>query len=232
MKVLFAVFVLWFYTSVNAQSFSGKLMNPLEKMPEMDIMIWPMGMDKAVNIGKLTAEGILEFHFPDQSIFLASNETNELLVNDFEYSLMFNCMGNSLIQYPDALTARLSPIGLWYKYRYVGVLFPVTDQALIPWLEDEAYNNPVKGTFYDIIYVSKPTSFLANCTTSLQFSSEKINANYEYDLELKLGLNFIAYTIESIYEFDPLITSYKPTKVKVTNVKDTNSDIQWIAKYF
>lgn len=69
MKVLFAVFVLWFYTSVNAQSFSGKLMNPLEKMPEMDIMIWPMGMDKAVNIGKLTAEGILEFHFPDQSIF-------------------------------------------------------------------------------------------------------------------------------------------------------------------
>lgn len=141
-------------------------------------------------------------------------------------------MGNSLIQYPDALTARLSPIGLWYKNRYVGVLFPVTDQALIPWLEDEAYNNPVKGTFYDIIYVSKPTSFLANCTTSLQFSSEKINANYEYDLELKLGLNFIAYTIESIYEFDPLITSYKPTKVKVTNVKDTNSDIQWIAKYF
>ena len=90
----------------------------------------------------------------------------------------------------------------------------------------------MKGTFYDIIYVSKPTSFLANCTTSLQFSSEKINANYEYDLELKLGLNFIAYTIESIYEFDSLIKYYKSTKVKVTNVKDTNSDIQWIAKYF
>lgn len=70
-----------------------------------------------------------------------------------------------------------------------------------------------------LFYVSKPTSFLANCTTSLQFSSEKINANYEYDLELKLGLNFIAYTIESIYEFDPLITSYKPTKVKVTERK-------------
>lgn len=46
MKVLFAVFVLWFYTSVNAQSFSGKLMNPLEKMPEMDINDLANGVDK------------------------------------------------------------------------------------------------------------------------------------------------------------------------------------------
>lgn len=71
MKVLFAVFVLWFYTSVNAQSFSGKLMNPLEKMPEMDIMIWPMGMDNAVNIGKLTARAYWNFTFLT-SHFLAS----------------------------------------------------------------------------------------------------------------------------------------------------------------
>jgi len=48
----------------HTQTHTGKLENPLKNMPEMDIVLWPMGMDSAVNIGKLTANGTLEFNFP------------------------------------------------------------------------------------------------------------------------------------------------------------------------
>lgn len=51
----------------HTQTLTGKLENPLQNMPEMDIVLWPLGMDSAVTIGKLTANGTLEFNFPEKN---------------------------------------------------------------------------------------------------------------------------------------------------------------------
>jgi len=217
--------------SGHTQSFTGKLENPLQNMPEMDIVLWPLGLDSAVTIGKLTTNGTLEFNFPEKEAFQSANAEKQMVVDDFKHALRFNCIGQDEPEYPNVMATNISPISLSYKERFVGVLFPVTDEALMHWLEDEAYNNPVKGKFYDVVYVAEATTFKTECATTLQFSEETVNASYDYQLELEAGLNFIAYTIEDIHKMNSKVTSNKPSKVVVKNVK-AEDGIKWIAKYF
>lgn len=231
MKSILILFATIVFTTGQTQTLTGKLENPLKNMPEMDIVLWPLGMDRAVTIGKLTTNGTLEFNFPKKEAFHSTNEDKQIIVNDFKYALRFNCIGKGEPMYPDVMASSISPISLWYKERYVGVLFPVTDEALMHWLEDEAYNNPVEGTFYDMVYVAEATTFQTECATTLQFSGETVNANYHYQLKLEAGLNFIAYTIEDIHKMNSKVTSNKPSKVIVKNVQ-TEDGIKWIAKYF
>ncbi|EMQ94513.1 hypothetical protein D778_00466 [Xanthomarina gelatinilytica] len=215
----------------HTQTHTGKLENPLKNMPEMDIVLWPMGMDSAVNIGKLTANGTLEFNFPEKEAFQSADTENQMVADDFKYALRFNCIGQDEPEYPIVMATSISPISLWHKNRYVGVLFPVTDERLMHWMEDEAYNNPIEGTFYEIVYVAEATTLKTECATTFQFSEETVNASYHYQLELEAGLNVIAYTIEDIHKMNSKVTSNKPSKVVVKNVQ-AEDGIKWIAKYF
>lgn len=231
MKSILILFATIVFTTGQTQTLTGKLENPLKNMPEMDIVLWPLGMDSAVTIGKLTAKGTLEFNFPQKEAFQSTEKEKQMVTDDFKFALRFNCIGKGEPMYPDVMASSISPISLWYKERYVGVLFPVTDEALMHWLEDEAYNNPVEGTFYDMVYVDEAITFQTECATTLQFSKETVNASYHYQLKLEAGLNFIAYTIEDIHKMNSKVTSNKPSKVVVKNVK-AEDGIKWIAKYF
>ncbi len=217
--------------SGHTQTHTGKLENPLKNMPEMDIVLWPMGMDSAVTIGKLTTNGTLEFNFPEKEAFQSADTEKQMVADDFKYALRFNCIGQDEPKYPNVMATSISPISLWHKNRYVGVLFPVTDERLMHWMEDEAYNNPIEGTFYEIVYVAEATTLKTECAATFQFSEETVNANYHYQLELESGLNVIAYTIEDIHKMNSKVTSNKPSKVVVKNVK-AEDGIKWIAKYF
>lgn len=232
MKEFFTLLALLLCALGNAQTLTGKLANPLKGMKGMDIAIWPLGLDRSITIGQLKADGTLEFTFPPKDGFLSENEVQQMAVNDVKHALAFNCVGQEGVEYPEVMAARLNPISLWYKGRYAGVLFPVTGEALIPWLEDEAYNNPEKGTFYELIYLAQATTLNLQCTTTNQFSGDVVEATYDYQLELEAGLNFIAYSIEEIYETDPKVTSFKPSKVTVKNIREGLDGIQWFAKYF
>ena len=197
----------------------------------MDIAIWPLGLDRSITIGKLKADGTLEFTFPPKESFQSNNEAQQVVADDLKYAFYFNCLGQGEAVYPEIMAAQIKPITLWYKGRYSGVLFPVTSEGMIAWLEDEAYNNPEKGTFYELIYVSQATTLNMQCATTNQFSRDVVKSTYDYQLELEAGLNFIAYTIEEIYETDPKVTSFKPSKVAVKNIKEGLDGIQWFAKY-
>ncbi len=232
MKKLLTLLALLLCALGSAQTYTGKLVNPLKGMKGMDIAIWPLGLDKSISIGQLKADGTLEFTFPPKESFLSENGEQQMVANDLKYAFAFNCLGQEEATYPEIMAARIKPISLWYKGRYAGVLFPVTSEDMIPWLEDEAYNNPEKGTFYELIYVDQATTLTMQCTTTYQFSGDVVEATYDYQLELEAGLNFIAYTIEEIFETDPKITSFKPSKVTVKNIREGLDGIQWFAKYF
>ncbi len=232
MKKLFTFLLLLLSVSGSGQTLTGKLVNPLKGKKQMDIAIWPLGLDRSITIGKLKADGTLVFTFPPKESFQPDNEAQQMVVNDLKYALAFNCLGQEEAMYPETMAAPINPVTLWHKGRYAGVLFPVTNEALIPWLEDEAYNNPEKGTFYELIYLAQATTLNMQCTTTHQFSGDIVEATYDYQLELEAGLNFIAYTIEDIYETDPKVTSFKPSKVTVKNIQEGLDGIQWFAKYF
>lgn len=230
--LFFSYFLIGSTAVGHSQTLTGKLANPLKGMKQMDIVIWPLGLDRSITIGQLTADGSLEFTFPPKEDFLTGNGAQQMVVNDFEHALAFNCLGKDEMAYPDGMAARMGPISLWYKGRYAGVLFPVSGEALIPWLEDEAYNDPVKGTFYQLVYLARAATLDTQCTTSYRFSDSIVVANYDHQLQLEAGLNFVAYDIEEIHKMGQRPTSSKPNKVTIRNIKDGSDDIKWFAKYF
>ena len=123
-------------------------------------------------------------------------------------------------------------LSLWTSdNRYVGVIFTVSDENLLPWVEDPAYMEPVMGSYFELIFVAAPFQYQGNCITTKMLDNGDAQITYNYNLNLKAGFNFIEYKIENIYKTDPNIMASFPDKVSITNVAGV-PNCQWIAKYF
>lgn len=233
MKLAILVIVSIFFMNAQAQTFSAKLDNPLPGLPEMDVVILPFGADYPFKIGVLHKDGTLEIDLSNSDLNEIPQEQLELfLSNSINENLSLKCDNSKDLQQPESLKAqRGGYIGLWYKNRWAGTIYAVSTQEIMPWLEDEAYMEPVLGSFYEIIYVSEPVEQNTTCTNTWHLKDNKVEAAHTYKFSLQKGFNFLEFQIQEIYKTNPNETSSKPSKVQITNVNDP-SKIKWIAKYF
>lgn len=221
------------FINTQAQTISAKLNNPLPGLPEMDVVILPFGLDYPFKIGVLRKDGTLEINLSNSELNEIPQEQLELfLSNSINENLSLKCDHSKDLQQPESLKAqRGGYIGLWYKNRWAGTIFTISDESLMPWLEDEAYMEPVLGSFYEIIYVSEPVEQNTTCTNTWHLKDNKMEAAHTYKFSLQKGFNFLEFQIQEIYKTNPNETSSKPSKVLIKNVDDF-SKIKWIAKYF
>lgn len=221
------------FIKTQAQTISAELKNPLPGLPEMDVVILPFGLDYPFKIGVLHKDGTLEIDLSKSDLNEIPKEHLDLfLSNSINENLSLKCDYSKDLQQPESLRAqRGGYIGLWYKNRWAGTIFTISDESLIPWLEDEAYMEPVLGSFYEIIYVSEPVEQNTTCTNTWHLKDKKIEAANTYKFSLQKGFNFLEFQIQEIYKTNPNETSSKPSKVLIKNVEDF-SKIKWVAKYF
>src|SRR5690606_10771993 len=109
MKKLLTLLALLLCALGSAQTYTGKLVNPLKGMKGMVIAIWPLGLDKSISIGQLKADGTLEFTLPPKENFLSDNEAQQMIANELKYALAFNCLGQGEEMYPEIMAARINP---------------------------------------------------------------------------------------------------------------------------
>ena len=124
---------------------------------------------------------------------------------------------------------------------YSGLLFMVTDEMLVPYLEDTYSNNAIIGSYFELIYIESDFKYQGECiSTVTNTETDTIETQYSYDLELKAGFNFIEYKIENVKEhkvpsmyeegvFDNII---KPSTIKVSSTQSVPQNTKWIGKYF
>lgn len=200
---------------------------------EVNIMVMPFGMEKAIKIGGISKTGDIQFEFPKELPKLSKEEEESESIKLW-YTLFSQC-DNSMdmvAEKDNILSFDTGALSLWTSdNRYVGVIFTVSDEDLFPWVEDPAYMEPILGSYFELIYVAKPFEYRGNCITTKMGDSGDTEINFNYNLKLKAGFNFIEYKIEHIYKTDPSIMASFPDKVSVTNV-DGIPNCKWIAKYF
>ena len=108
----------------------------------------------------------------------------------------------------------------------------VSDEGLRPWMEDPGYINAVKGSFYEVMYVEEDVAINMTCVSSVYVDeNQQVESHYRFDVELKKGFNWVEYAIEEIHETDPNVRASFPSKVTVSNMKDS-SKVLWIGSYF
>lgn len=199
---------------------------------EMPLVTYPLGMENPIAIGTIAKDGSLNFDLPVSLPFPDGQISS--VATDLATLFMANCY-----DYADALAKgtaqtgfKAGQIGLETKEgHFAGVLFVVSTENLVPWLEDPMYMEPVLGSYYELVYVSSPVDLITKCGYSMDTGNGGATVSYDYNLHLKEGYQFIKYSIQSIYKTDPSIRASFPDKVEVTSVTDLPKAL-WIGKYF
>ncbi|MGJ8591029.1 MAG: hypothetical protein ACSHXF_00685 [Aquaticitalea sp.] len=200
---------------------------------DVNVMVIPFGMEHPIKIGTMSKSGEIQFEIP-KVLPKISKETEENFMNDVTYTLFDMCDNRS-----DMISAKeniksfdTGALSLWTSdERYVGVIFTVSDENLVPWVEDPAYMEPILASYYELIYVEKPFQYKGECVQTQMLDDGDAQTKYVYNLNLQSGFNFIEYKIESIHKTDPNVMASFPDKVLISSVEGI-PNCKWIGKYF
>lgn len=232
-KHLILGFILFGSINANAQNFTAKLDNPQSGLPDMDVILMPFGADSPIKVGTLKPGGELQFNFDNIDIsHIPQAQLDMFLSTMVHAAFKIKCGGsNDFPELDNRKAASTGYFGLWYKNRWAGSIYALSDKDLLPWIEDEAYMEPVTGSVYEAIYISDAVQMQKECTNIWELTNTTFEATYRYDIDLNQGFNLIEYKIQDIYKTDPKETSSKPSQVLIRKAKDLSSII-WTAKYF
>jgi hypothetical protein len=225
---------VYFFSVYSQQPITGIIENMPSDKPPMNIVLFMFGMDDPVKVGEVDQFGNIKIDFPEQLPNDISTEIKDQFTSELIHTFHFSCMDRDIFN-PDtkAITAfKGGYFSLSHSEElWEGTLFPVSDTALVEWLEDPHYQNPVISSFWEVIYSTQEINLDVTCLENVWLGEKEVAVQYHYDMQLKEGFNMIEYHIEAIMVSDISDVPSVPSVVKVTNNTDFES-IKWVSKYY
>ena len=160
---------------------------------DVNVMVMPFGMENAIKIGDMSKSGDINFGFPKE-LKSISNDDRESESSKLWYTLFSQCdNGMDMVAEKDNIFSfDTGALSLWTSdNRYVGVIFTVSDENLMPWVEDPAYMEPFLGSYFELIYVASSFQYKGECIQTTMLDESEAKITYNYNLNLKAGFNFI-----------------------------------------
>ncbi|WP_158856440.1 hypothetical protein [Lunatibacter salilacus] len=231
MKSTLILLYMCCFFCANAQEMRGKIKN--HGKSEMDMVLMLFGMDNPISIGTVNKKGEFTANLANLTIDHISEDNRSMSIGPLYFNFYFKCNdSNDFGDDAEKRAARQDYVRLTNKGEWAGTVFLVSDENLIPWLEDGGYNNAVKGSFYEVIYAEEDITVNMTCISSVYAAdNEEVPTEYIFDVQLTKGFNWVEYTIEEVYETDPDVRASFPSKVSISNLKDP-SKMLWVGIYY
>jgi hypothetical protein len=231
MKALLTLCFMCAFFWAKAQEITGTIKN--HEKADMDLVLMLFGMDYPISIGKVDKKGQFTANLENLSLDQIPEENISMSMGPLYWNFHFNCNNSDAFgENAESLAARQDFVRLTKNGDWAGTVFLVSDEGLRPWIEDSGYNNAIKGSFYEVMYVADDVSLNMTCNSSVYAAdNEEVETEYRFDIELKKGFNWVEYTVEEVYETDPNIRASFPSKVSISNVKDP-SKMLWVGTYY
>lgn len=230
MKALLSLILVVTIISARAQKFSGKMEG--HNKGEMDIVLTLFGFEKLVKIGTLRASGDFEIDLSSDPTGMLTAEDREFYIDRLVYGFQYVCGNPDHFPEGEPKIARDAGfIALWANDQWSGTLFPVTNEKLKLWMEDNGYNDAVEASFYKVLLVTEDVELQKKCNNFDYYDDKDVEVGIEYEIRLKKGLNFVEYQLQSVFKTNPEIRAAFPDKIKITNPAE-NPPIIWMANYF
>lgn len=199
---------------------------------DMQLVTYPLGMKTPIAVGRIMEGGALHFELP-VALQIPAAQVGSIAV-DLETLFFSNCSDYTFYsseKHP-IMGFTAGQISFETKEgRYAGVLFAVSTEDLIPWLENPKSINPVVGSYYELVYVSDPLHIEKDCTQLLDTGNGEIPVLYQYDLQLQKGYQFIQYSLKSSDKATSKGSASIPDRIEVTTEKELPKAL-WMGKYF
>jgi hypothetical protein len=230
-KVLVILFSIFGGSMAKGQQLSGVIENHPKK--EMDVVLMPFGMDYPISIGSVDQKGQFSASLTGLDFGSVPEEVQSMFGGELGYSFFFGCNDSQEFGAGfDIPAMRVDYIRMNQDEQWAGTVFLVSDENLRPWIEDSGYNNAVRGSFYEVIYVEEDVSIHATCSDQIYASDEEmVDVEYDFQLELKKGFNCVEYEILEVFETNPEIRASFPSKVKIQNLQNPSA-MKWIGTYY
>ena len=231
MKSILTLFFMFCCLWTSAQEITGNIKN--HGKSDMELVLMLFGMDNPISIGTVDKKGQFNANLDNVKIDGIPEEFTSMSMGPLYWNFHFSCNNNDVFgDNAEKLAARQDFVRLTKNGDWAGTVFLVSDEKLKTFLEDPGYNNAVKGSFYEVMYSEEDISLNMTCNSSVYAADdEEVETEYNFDIELKKGFNWVEYTIEEVYETDPNIRASFPSKVTISNMKDP-SKMQWVGIYY
>jgi len=234
MKKLVGILVmgLMAMAPLNEEAVTGTI-EGFEKFSDMSLVLFTLGADYPIEIGSVAKGGAFSIDLtvadlpedmPEEDMGMFFGNLSQSFDGSFpkeDFGLLAEIM---------ALKNRYISI-MDKKNRWAGNVFPVTSEEIKEWMEDEAYNNAVPGSYLNIVFLEEPVTLQYPVTGQMPYEGEDIPVEYEFDLTLEPGFNWVQYDIEEVFETDIKKRGHFPTKITIRNLEDP-SQFRWIGKFF
>ncbi|NHE58826.1 hypothetical protein [Cyclobacterium plantarum] len=228
---LLTLLVATVWTTVVSQQIQGEIRSHPKKA--MDMVLMPFGLDHSISTGTVDKNGAFSIDLGSKDFQNVPQEVKSMFMSDLYFSFHFNCGdGDDFGENHDVPAARVDYVRLLQKDQWAGTVFLVSEEKLIPWLEDEAYNPAVVGKFWEVVYLEGDLKVNTSCTFPKFVDSDtNVEVTYAYQLDLKPGFNWVEYQIEEVHQTEEGQMASFPSKVNITNLSDP-SEMLWIGKYY
>ena len=201
---------------------------------DVNVVIFPFGMENPIKIGTMSKSGEIHFEFPKE-LPKVSITTEENFMSEVAYTVFNECVNwTEIISEKENVPSFKSTLSLATSNNpYAAVIFAVSDEDLMPWMDSASYEEPISGSYFELIHVAAAFQYKGECIQTIMSMSDDpdMEIAYSFDLNLKAGFNFMKYKIESIHKTDPEVRASFPDKVMVTSVEGI-PNCKWVGKYF
>ncbi|MFV0593278.1 MAG: hypothetical protein ACK5M7_18030 [Draconibacterium sp.] len=198
----------------------------------VSIFVMPFTDDNPIKIGTVSKTGEITFDFPAD--FKVPEEERKSISSELWFTLFSKCDNGMEMIAPEnnLFSFRAGYISIFTENdRYAGILFPVSDEDVVTWLNDPAYTDAVPGSYYELVYVEAPFKYTGECSATDATSEGEVKVGYSYQLDLKAGFNFLKVVVEGVQKTDPNVRAAFPNKISVSNTDDI-PDCLWFGRYF
>ena len=192
----------------------------------MDIAIVPVGMAKPVTIGKLHADGKLQFAWPDKLTLSAADES------DFAMPLWPAC---GIACAPEAVAVNVIPIGTLYLYQdgeQHGALYAATSPLLGNWLETPEYNAADTGCIARWVYAMDPAADSVDCQTPVEYEGKTHATYYHASVHLQPGFNLLMVQVQEVHTTNQELKAPFAARVNIHSAKELPSGMVWQVRWF
>ena len=194
---------------------------------ELEIKILSFGDNTPIAVGKVTADGIIHFDWPE--LDLSSINEDEFFTTSMQHftGAKFCNDQNAAI---DNENAKLVETKFIYLFKYdqaVGSIIPSTQKG------QEHRNEQLGGTI-NWIYSYGESSRMANCIEKKEWEGVyNFDKTTSYNLKFKKGWNIVSNTLSAFEDYDSGTERGRIPKTKtILSIDQIPTDIHWHLKYW
>lgn len=197
-----------------------------------EIALSALGSDSEKMIGKLDKNGYGIINLDEDLSQITTVESDEYPRPISEVFMFCDNLDELFGNHQSIKAFEMGAFDLLKDKTQAGFLILASSQAMFNWILDSETEKATLGSMFEMVYITSDFAYTGECTGTISpDAGEDIKTVYEFNLDLKKGLNFIEYKNEIVREGD-IENASTPEKVRVISHQTIPSHAKWFAFYF